>query len=450
MAKEDAKVMIRIFIILVLDLIAFTAILPLLPAILSHYESRIRPGQDADTEDSLLKSCLNLLDWMKEQLHMPNLERYNNVLLGGFLGSIFSFLQFVGNPIFGALSDIFGRKRILLFSMLGTAVSYFVWLKSNSFTSFLVSRIIGGISKGSVTIVTAIMSDITTKETRGKGMALIGIAFAVGFTIGPLFGAYFAIAATSSNDQPFFAPAMFSFGLQALAVILALAMFNETLTTSSEVTLKDRLSVALDLINPIVLLKTNWNGSKGVDLIAKSQLTLIHFTYLLFFSGLEFTLTFLTHQRYGFESRQQGLLFLYIGLVMLLVQGGYVRRVKHGKEKSVALSGMLCMIPSMVIIALGDSMVSLCIALFLYSFGAAAVIPCLTALFSQRSHTSESGELLGIFRSAGALARAIGPLLMCSIYWTFGSTICYLIGACFFIVPIFLCHQLHVQHAKEG
>ena len=445
MAEGKPKTMIRVFLILILDLIAFTVILPLLPSILDHYEAGSKDGN----HDSLLISTHKLMNWAKEKLNIPNITKYNNVLIGGFLGSLFSLLQFVANPVFGCLSDISGRRKALIISLLGTAFSYLVWLKSDSFTVFLVSRVIGGLTKGSVTICTSIMSDITTKENRGKGMAMIGIAFAIGFTIGPSFGAYFVMKQqqqlSSLTTQPFYRAAMFSLVLQLLDVLLVILILDETKTVTGHVSLKARLSSAMELANPCNLLKSCFMKASDPALSMKSQLTLIHFVYLLLFSGLEFTLTFLTHQRFSFTSKQQGILFLYIGLVMMVVQGGCTRRVKLGSEKRLTIMGIFSVILSMFVVAFSSSIFLLYVGLFLYSFGAATVIPCLTTMFSHHSSDSESGEMVGVFRSAGALARAIGPAITCFLYWTFGSTICYCIGGFLFLIPLFMSSNLEVK-----
>ncbi len=143
-----STMMLRVFGILVLDLIAFTVILPLLPAILDHYEVASKDGK----EETLLDATYRIMNWVRKMINIPDNKKYNNVLIGGILGSLFSFLQFVANPLFGSVSDILGRRKTMIISMIGTAVSYFIWLKSDSFKVFLLSRVIGGLCKGSVQI----------------------------------------------------------------------------------------------------------------------------------------------------------------------------------------------------------------------------------------------------------------------------------------------------------
>ena len=120
-------------------------------------------------------------------------EKFNSVLFGGLLGSLFSFLQFLASPLIGGLSDHFGRRPLLLISTAGVAFSYALWVNASTFGLFVLARIIGGLSKGNVSLATAIVADVSSPKTRQRGMAFIGIAFSIGFLVGPLVGAFFAV-----------------------------------------------------------------------------------------------------------------------------------------------------------------------------------------------------------------------------------------------------------------
>ena len=442
---SELKLQLLIISILVLDLIAFTSILPLLPSILSYYEKQTAH----DSSYTLIRKWFNLLNSIRVFLGIPNIERYNAVLIGGSLGSLYSFLQFICNPIFGSISDVVGRKKILLITMFGTGISYFVWIKSTSFEWFFLSRLIGGLSKCSVTISTAMISDITDETQRGKGMALIGVSFAIAFIVGPLCGAYFAAnIATMPDNYPFMSPAVFSLSLQSLAIIFTILLLPETRTVATDVTFTQSIKSAVSLINPMRFFTSCKGRSSHKISSGCGQILLITFMFLVLFSGLEFTLTFLTHQRFEFGNRQQGFLFLFIGIIMVMIQSGFMRRLKIGKEKKIAASGIFTMIPSMVIMAFAYKINMLYIGLAFFSYSAAVVVPCLTTLYSQKVNRAESGEMLGIFRSVGALSRALGPFIICFLYWTFGSTFCYLISACVFCVPLLLCFHLDSTNMK--
>lgn len=159
------------------------------------------------------------------------------------------------------------------------------------------------------------------------------------------------------------------------------------------------------------------------------RLGLIYFVYLFLYSGLEFTLTFLTHYHFGFTPMHQGTMFFCIGLVMAILQGGYVRRISPNKVKTAAFFGLLLIVPSYISVGAASTEILLYFGVFLYALSTAFVVPCLTTLASQFGGDDTKGTVLGVFRSLGALARALGPIVASVSFWTFGSRVTYLVGA---------------------
>lgn len=151
-------------------------------------------------QSSLLSSTLRALSSIRSRLvayRTPLLTpalhastRYDTVLLGGLLGSTFSFCQFLVSPYIGTLSDTYGRRSTLLFSMLGNLLSALIWLFSRNFGTYLLSRVVGGLAEGNVQLSIAIIADVTPPQHRAKALALVGISFACAFTVGPPIGAY--------------------------------------------------------------------------------------------------------------------------------------------------------------------------------------------------------------------------------------------------------------------
>uniref|UniRef100_A0A183BJI6 MFS domain-containing protein n=1 Tax=Globodera pallida TaxID=36090 RepID=A0A183BJI6_GLOPA len=157
------------------------------------------------------------------------LERHNSVFFGGILGSLFSVLQFLSSPVFGSLSDLHGRKPLLLVAVLGSLGSYCLWsLSSDSFSLFFLSRLLGGLSKASVSVAIAIVTDLMPTEQRGKGMAFVGGSFSLAFLIGPSIGAFFSIGARASAEfDP--SPARLAMALTLAELALLLFLLPETL-----------------------------------------------------------------------------------------------------------------------------------------------------------------------------------------------------------------------------
>lgn len=163
----------------------------------------------------------------------PDTPRWNSVLFGGLLGSIFSLMQFLSSPLIGALSDVYGRKTVLLLTMTFNAFSYIIWAISDNFTFFALSRILAGISESNASLSIAIMTDVTTKENRGKAMALIGIAFSIGFIVGPIIGAI--LTTYKTNSSFLFNPALFCLVLIAIEMLFLIVFLTESLPKEKRV-----------------------------------------------------------------------------------------------------------------------------------------------------------------------------------------------------------------------
>uniref|UniRef100_A0A669DE80 Major facilitator superfamily domain containing 10 n=1 Tax=Oreochromis niloticus TaxID=8128 RepID=A0A669DE80_ORENI len=431
-SKEDegtfsTKVIKIVFIILLLDLLGFTLILPLLPSILDHY---------AESGDGVYQSLQSVVDWFREAVGIPLEKKYNSVLFGGLIGSLFSLLQFLASPVTGALSDSYGRRPLLMLTTLGLMSSYAVWAVSRSFSMFLLFRVIGGICKGNVSLCTAIIADLPCPKARNRGMAMIGVAFSLGFTVGPLMGAYFAISSKATGNVFYLTPALLALAFSTADLLFIWLMLPETLTKDVKVSCGD----CRDLLHPLSLFyfaavskkkdQLSRNGMQSLRVLG-----LVYFCYLFLFSGLEFTLSFLTHQRFQFTSMEQGKMFFFIGVIMALIQGGYARRIKPGQQ--IKAVRMLLYYMTLCYIAFYLKMSNLCIYYPILA-AAAIVVPCLSTLVSDHGSASQKGTVMGILRSLGALARALGPVLSSSVYWIAGAQTCFLITSASFVLPLAL------------
>jgi ferrochelatase len=425
--SDYAKTSIKIvFLTLFLDLVGFSLIFPLFPALAKHYLL-------VDGDNFFLKAIFDGIGGLAFSTGKDYLGSV--VLFGGALGALYSLLQFVAAPIWGVISDRIGRKPVLLISVFGMMMSYLLWFFSGSFTLLILARFIGGIMGGNISTATAVVADVTNKKNRVKGMAFVGIAFATGFIIGPAMGGIFSLidlskmypVLTSWGVNPFSAVAVLAFLLSTINFIFLLRNFKETLPPE-----KRSKGVVTRTFNPIKLFKPL--PYKGVNLTNFG-----HFLFLMAFSGMEFTLTFLAVDRLGFSSMDNAYLFIFIGLVLAFVQGGVVRRkASEVGERKMALIGLVLLIPGLIAIGITESISLLYVGLFFLAVGGAMIIPCLTALVSIYTPVEEQGKSIGIFRSLGALARVFGPILGAIIYWRLGSGYPYFLGALFLIIPILM------------
>ncbi|XP_045614000.2 major facilitator superfamily domain-containing protein 10 isoform X1 [Procambarus clarkii] len=425
--KAFFKMQAVMFISLVLDLLGFTVILPLFPALLDYYSKNDASG--------LYAASLTWVITFQQWIGIPS--RFHSVLFGGLLGSLFSFLQFLASPITGAMSDVYGRKPIFICSLIGVAVSYGMWAVASNFTLFVLARIIGGTTKGNVSLAYSVMTDISDEKSRAKGMALIGVAFSVGFTIGPAVGAVFS---RWGSTGWFAASAVYALSLALCNIVYFYIFFKETLPeTKRRTSVASGLSQAWELINPKSLF--SFSPVKGLEKEERAKLIRlghVYFIYLFLYSGLEFTLTFVTHHKHSYDSMAQGRMFSFLGVVMALMQGGYVRRVKDGSEKSMANKGLMMMIPAFILIGASETNWGLYTGLTFYALGSSMMVPCLTALASCHGSESHKGTLLGIWRSLGALARAIGPVVTSIGFWSVGAELCYIIGGLSMLIPLIM------------
>ncbi|XP_029943179.1 major facilitator superfamily domain-containing protein 10-like [Salarias fasciatus] len=429
----SSKVIRIVFVTLLLDLLGFTLILPLLPSILDHY---------AQSGDVVYGSLQSVVDWFREAVGIPLEKKYNSVLFGGLIGSLFSLLQFLSSPVTGALSDRHGRRPLLILTTLGLMSSYAVWAVSRSFSMFLLFRVIGGICKGNVSLCTAIVADLPCPKARNRGMAMIGVAFSLGFTVGPLLGAYFAISSKTAGTVFYHTPAVLALAFSAADLLFIWLVLPETLTKDVKAS-SSGCGDSWDLLSPVALFHfsavTRTEEPPSEERMQRLRvLGMVYFSYLFLFSGLEFTLSFLTHQRFHFTSMQQGKMFFFIGVIMALIQGGYARRIKPGHHIRAVRVAILTLIPAFILIGLAMNVTMLYVGLALYSFAAAVVVPCLSTLVSDHGSASQKGTVMGILRSLGALARALGPVVSSSVYWIVGAQACFLVTSAAFVVPLAL------------
>ena len=438
-SHKNKRVLKTVFITLLLDLIGFSIIFPLFPDLLDYYKN-IENSQGEGLFYWLYNIILN---------YTNDADSYATIaLFGGTLTFFYSFLQFIMAPIFGFISDKIGRRPIFLFTITGITISYFLWIFSGSFLLLVISRLIGGIMAGNITTATASVADVTSKKNRSQGMAYVGIAFGLGFIIGPMIGGLATQINLLDNFpnlesygiNPFSIPAFLAFLLAIYNLYYVWKSFPETLP--KEARGKGEINRTA---NPLNFFKiANYLGVKKV--------IWGHFFFLIAFAAAETVMTFLTFERFGFSSTANGLLFLYIGIILAGVQGGYIRRkANQVGEQLITKRGILLLMPAFILIALAGMSES--VILFYFAVGAMAVaaamiIPCFTALVSMYTPSHEQGRVIGLFRSLGALARTIGPLLAGILYWKYGFSMPYFIGAIMMILPLILVVTLPAVEKK--
>ncbi|KAL7649507.1 hypothetical protein ACMYSQ_011356 [Aspergillus niger] len=432
-ADQRKKILKVLMTSLLLDLISFTFILPLFPSLLTFYRN-----QDP-SPNSLLNRVFHYLNAYKNSFAKPIDSRYDIVLLGGALGSLFSLLQALAAPFIGRLSDQRGRKTALLYSMVGNTLSVALWVAATDFRTFLASRIVGGLSEGNVQLANAIATDISDPSQRGSTMALVGACFSIAFTCGPALGAFLSNITTVAAN-PFATAA----GVSLLLIVVEIAYiyfclpethprFTKLTHTSSTTTSASKPSTSASTSTPKHKQHTN----------NPAILNAIHFLFLLPFSGLEFSLPFLTATFYAGSqaspSALNGRLLSMMGLIASLLQGTVVRRLP---PLVTVRAGVLACTVSFFMLARVSSLSGLYAAGSLLAITSATVVTGLNSLGSFEAQESDRGAVLGRLRSWGQVGRAAGPLLFCSLFWWVGREIAYTTGGIAMVtvcVAVFTC-----------
>lgn len=431
------RVLGLVFLTVFLDLVGFSVLFPLFPDLLRWYLER-------EGEGSGLGRLVAFLQGIVEG--RPGAEFAVVALFGGLLGTVYSALQFLFAPLWGALSDRIGRRRTLLVTLAGTALSYLLWMFAGSFALLVAARILGGVMAGNISTASAAVADVSGAKGRAAGMAIVGMAIGLGFVLGPALGAiayhsFDAVAlwqgGVAYGWNPFSGAALVALVLALINLSWAALRFPETLRVATPEEVRARAAErAATSFAP-------WRALKHIDLPGVRRINLVYLATQTAFAAMEFTLVFLAAERLGFEPKDNAWMFVFVGLTIALVQGGFVRRRAAAiGEKRLALTGIALLLPGFVALAFASNTLALYVALFFLAVGSALIVPTLSALVSLYTPADRQGLALGTFRSMGALSRAVGPLAGGLLYWSLGSTAPYLLGAAFLVLPLVLGQRL--------
>ena len=328
----------------------------------------------------------------------------------GMLMAIFSIMQFIFAPLWGALSDRIGRRPVLIVGLVGSVVFYTLFgiaTMYQSLTGLFITRIGAGIAGATVSTAQAYIADTTSNENRARGMALIGVAFGLGFTLGPLL-AIFAVVFSADQQTPGAGPGFVAAGLSAIALLLAIFVLPESKTAVSTNKAKKWYDAAA------------WQ----VAFQTKALIFLLagFFICIFAFASFEVTLSLLVRGSKSFENAPFNFsftqvcgTFALIGLMVAIVQGGIVRRLaKKVSEQKLAVAGA-----AIEVVGFGVITYAVYAASLFWLFGALAIIvagysflqPSLYSLLSRWSDPTEQGKVLGVGQSVSAMARIFGSAL---------------------------------------
>lgn len=359
-----------IFVTLLLDVIGFGIIIPVMPDLI---------------------------------MELTGEEESGAALYGGWLLLSYSLFQFFSAPIIGGLSNQFGRRKVLLISLFGFGVDYiFLALAPNIWWLF-VGRIISGITGASFTTGSAYIADISPPEKRSANFGLIGVAFGLGFIIGPALGGFLG---QYGSRVPFYAAAV----LTLVNWLYGLLVLPESLPESK----RTRFSWAR--ANPIGTFGVLKRYPKVIGLLAA-----IFFVYVAS-HAVQSTWAFFTKYRFGWDVGEIGLSLTFVGLLSALVQGWLIRIVipKLGQERSIYL-GLVFSTIGLILFSIASTGAEVYAYMVVYCLGGIAS-PALQGLMSNEVPDTEQGELQGANSSMMSLSAIIGPPVMTGLFSYYSSS----------------------------
>lgn len=332
----------------------------------------------------------------------------------GLILTMYALAQFVFTPILGRLSDRYGRKPVIVASLLIEALSFALSALANSLPMLLVARFIGGLGASNIGSAQAVVSDITPPEGRARGMGMIGAAIGLGFVVGPAVG---GMLAPLGAAVPFWA----AMGVALVNALVVLRFLTETRKRRGAIEGEN----ATHQSGNVLFAGWRYVVKSG----ALARLISINLIFTIAFTAMETVFPLFTQHTFGWTAMQNGYIFTYVGFIIVIMQGGLVGQlVKRFGERGLAIGGMIMLAAGLILLTESVNLALLLIALGILSAGDGAVTPTLSTLLSFASPTEAQGETLGLAQGIAGLGRVVGPLLAGVLFQLGGAGAPFLVG----------------------
>ncbi len=335
------------------------------------------------------------LDLVGFGIIVPILGRYAerfgaNGLQVGLMFASFSVAQMVFAPILGRISDKVGRKPVIVFSLIGTAVGSFVTGAAGALWVLFLGRILDGASGASVAVAQGAVADIAPPEQRARLMGMLGAAFGVGFVVGPALG---GLAALGGPHVPFYLAG----SIAAINAVAAIIRLPETKPDTSHITEKHQRGTAL---SP-----------------ALKRFALVGFLSMLGFAGFEATFSIWGQKQFDFTEGSASIVFVFVGVTLVAVQGGLIGPLTQrlGSRKLLRI-GLSLVAVGLLLLGLSNTWPLLFVALFLLSLGQGMSGPSGSALVAELAPVERRGEAIGYQQSTAAFGRVAGPVMAGALF----------------------------------
>jgi DHA1 family tetracycline resistance protein-like MFS transporter len=340
--------------------------------------------------------------------------------------SLYSFAQFLSAPVWGRLSDKYGRKPILVVTSFGLAVSYLMLGYAASLPMLIAARLFGGLMAGNISAAQAYISDITTPETRAKGMGMIGAAFGLGFIFGPAIGGM--LGGRDLDTANFFLPAVTAAAITFVAALGAQFALKESLT--AEVRARLALRPKLDLG---ARLKATFSRGALIMLVAVGFLTVTGW------AQLEAVFALWANARLDYGPRDVAYVLTFVGVITVAIQGVAIGPLtRRFGERTVAISSLVTLALGFALIAGASAVPQTLLACAILAAGFALFNPSVPSLVSLEAGEHERGAVLGTYQGAISLSRAVGPAFSGLVFARLGMAAPFLVSVALILPALLL------------
>ena len=336
-------------------------------------------------------------------------------LVIGLLFAVFSVCQLIAAPALGDLSDRYGRRPVLIFSLAGTVLSFLMLAVAQSITMLFLARIVDGLSGGNISTARAYVADVTEPKDRARAYGLIGAAFGLGFILGPALS---GLLSRISYTAPIWAAA----AITLVATAMAWFWLPETVHRAAAGTGMPFRNLAQLMRRP-----------------GLRRMLVIDFVYWLAFAVFQTTFALFAARRFGFDVPQTGYFFAAFGVLGAIVQGGLIRPVvQRLGDKPTFIVGLVCAAVGLVASTLVHSVALFAVTLVPLALGIGFGHPTVSSLVSRAGRGDEQGRVQGAAGAVESLGRTIGPVWGNASLQRFGEAMPYLSAAAFIVVTILL------------
>lgn len=331
----------------------------------------------------------------------------------GFLSAAYSLFQLLAAPILGELSDKIGRRPVLIFSLIGTTISFILLGVANTILVLFISRILDGISGGNISTAQAYIADITSKENRTQGMGVMMAAFSLGFILGPALGG-------TLSGYGYAVPAFVAAAVSFIATFLTVFFLPESLGLKNTA------------VQPAKKIKKLFNLKDFYDALTHPHIgTALTITFMitLAFSLMQGTFALFSEHTLHLTAKDVGYLFAFLGLIGVIMQFFFLKRIATWlSERKAIITAIVLMSLSFILLAMANSTLMLYIAISLLAIGNSISGPILAGIISKLTPENEQGNIMGTSQSVGSFARLIGPVIGTGIYSFIGIRAPYIFG----------------------